>query len=317
MTHYDRFVGLDIGKYSIAVYADGMGAPFDISNDEVGIDRLTTLFREANLCKDKTLLVLEPTGGYEMAAWAGLVAQGYHVRRVDAKQVRHFAKAQGKLAKTDPIDAQSLRNYACAFSDRGSNLTDENHRQIKALVARRSALVETRKSIRCRMKQHHDAALMAMDHELESLISRQIGKVEDQIVNAITIDPKLEHKQEIVRSIPGIGPVMGWMLLAHMPELGTVGDKQIAALAGVAPFAHDSGRTSGKRFVQMGRRALRNVLYQAALVASHHNPDLKIFAQRLKAKGKPHKLVITAVARKLIILANTLIRQNRKWVRVV
>ena len=171
MTHYDRFVGLDIGKDSIAVHVDGIDAPFEVPNTEVGIERLVTIFTRAKCCKAKTLLVLEPTGGYEMAAWADLVAQGYLVRRVDAKQVRHFAKASGRLAKTDPIDARVLRDYACAFPDRGSQLTDEKHRQIKALVARRSALVETRKAIRCRMKQPHEAELITMDHELEALLS--------------------------------------------------------------------------------------------------------------------------------------------------
>ena len=313
MAQFERFVGLDIGKYSIAVCADGVDTPFEVSNDDVGFEHLLAALKQLGLKKADALLVLEPTGGYEIAVWAMLIEQGYQARRVDAKQVRHFAKARGLLAKTDPIDACLLRDYACTFPERGQDLTCENQRTIKALTCRRSALVEVRKGIRCRLKQTVEAELITMDRELEAVLTSQIKAVEQELSRRIAKDGEMENKFEKLRPIPGIGPVMGWMLLAHMPELGKAGDKQIAALAGVAPFAHDSGRSSGKRFVQLGRRALRNVLYQAALVATQHNPDLKIFADRLKKAGKPHKLVITAVARKLIILANTIVRQNRNW----
>ncbi len=224
-----------------------------------------------------------------------------------------YQHALGGANRTLSIDARLLRDYACTFPERGQELACENQRTIKALICRRSALVEVRKGVRCRLKQTVEAELITMDRELEAVLTSQIKAVEQKLSRRITKDGEMENKLEKLRSIPGIGPVMGWMLLAHMPELGKVGDKQISALAGVAPFAHDSGRSSGKRFVQLGRRALRNVLYQAALVATQHNPDLKIFADRLKKLGKPHKLIITAVARKLIILANTIIRQNRNW----
>lgn len=313
MTQFQYFVGLDIGKYTIAVCADGVDGRFEITNDVGGFECLLGALEKSGLAKADTLLVLEPTGGYETALWVALVDHAYNVRRVDAKQVRHFAKAHGLLAKTDPVDARLLRNYASTFPDRGQVLSHENHRYIKALVCRRSALVETRKGVRCRLKQAVEEKLVNFDRELETILSCQIEEIEQELSRAITKDQKLTAKVKLLRSIPGIGPVMSWMLLAHMPELGKANDKQIAALAGVAPFAHDSGRSHGKRFVQLGRRTLRNVLYQAALVATQHNPDLKIFAARLKKAGKPHKLIITAVARKLIVLANTIIRQNRSW----
>ena len=313
MTQFKQFVGLDIGKYTIAVCVDGLDSPFEISNDETGFDELIVILEQALLVKSQALLVLEPTGGYEMPLWVRLIERGYHARRVDAKQVRHFAKAHGLLAKTDPIDARLLRDYACTFPQRGQELACEKQRYIKALTCRRSTLVEARKGVRCRLKQTREAELITMDRELEAVLSAQITAVEQQLSTIIAKDQEMTAKFNNLGSIPGMGPVMGWMLLAHMPELGKAGDKQIAALAGVAPFAHDSGRKSGKRVVQLGRRALRNVLYQAAMVASHHNPDLKIFASRLKKAGKPHKVVITAVARKLIVLANTIIRQNRSW----
>lgn len=313
MARFDHFVGLDVGKYTVAVYADGIEASFEISNDASGHSKLIAILEQAGLKRSGTLMVLEPTGGYETPLWACLFESQYLVKRVDAKQVRHFAKAGGLLAKTDPIDARLLRNYACAFPDRGQELSAENQRCIKDFVARRSALVETRKGVRCRLKQSAQAKLINMDQELETMLNQQIEGIERKICELVDDDKQMANKNEMLQSIPGIGPVMGWMLLAHMPELGRARDKQIAALAGVAPFAHDSGRSNGKRFVQMGRRALRNVLYQAALVASRYNPDLKNFAERLKKAGKPHKLIITAVARKLIVLANTIVRQNRMW----
>jgi len=184
---------------------------------------------------------------------------------------------------------------------------------IKALVGRRSALVEARKGVRCRLKQSVEAKQITMDRDLEAVLTRQLKTIEQELSKLITKDQEMGNKVEKLRSIPGIGSVMSWMLLAHMPELGKSGNKQIAALAGAAPIAHNSGKSSGKRFVQLRRKTLRNVLYQAAMVATQHNPDMKNFTERLKKNGKPHKLVITAVARKLIVLANTIIRQNRTW----
>ena len=313
MAQFEHFVGLDVGKYSIAVCADGVDTPFEVSNDEAGFEYLMTALEQTGLIKAKALLVLEPTGGYETSLWIKLMESRYTVRRVDAKQVRHFAKAHGLLAKTDPLDARLLREYARTFPERGQQLACKNQRMIKALVGRRSALVEARKGVRCRLKQSVEAKLITMDRDLEAVLTRQLKTIEQELSKLIAKDQEMGNKVEKLRSIPGIGPVMSWMLLAHMPELGKARNKQIAALAGVAPFAHDSGKSSGKRFVQLGRKPLRNVLYQAAMVAKQHNPDMKKFAARLKKNGKPHKLVITAVTRKLIVLANTIIRQNRTW----
>ena len=152
-----------------------------------------------------------------------------------------------------------------------------------------------------------------MDDELKGLLDRQIAELESQIEKAITTDTSLSETAAILRSVPGIGPVASTMLISEMPELGQITGEQAAALTGLAPIAHDSGALRGKRAIGGGRRLLRHVMFQAALVASHHNPILKTFADRLRAAGKPHKVVITAVARKLVTIANALCKSRQKW----
>ncbi|SFM64692.1 transposase [Shimia aestuarii] len=201
--------------------------------------------------------------------------------------------------------------------DAGRNLPHEKIRLLRALTSKRGQLVETRKRLLAQIKAHGKLGsadmFEDMDAELKDLLDRQITELEVQIEEIIAADESLARTASILRSVPGIGPVASTMLIAEMPELGQISGEQAAALTGLAPIAHDSGAMRGRRAIGGGRRLLRHVLFQAALVASHHNQVLKRFADRLRTAGKPHKVVITAVARKLVTIVNALCKNRQKW----
>ena len=203
--------------------------------------------------------------------------------------------------------------------DAGRNLPLEKIRLLRALTSKRGQLVETRKRLLAQIKAHGKLGsaemFEAMDDQLKGLLDHQIAELEARIDKTISSDDELSRTADILRSVPGIGPVASTMLIAEMPELGQITGEQAAALTGLAPIAHDSGAMRGKRAIGGGRRLLRHVMFQAALVASHHNPTLKTFADRLRSAGKPHKVVITAVARKLVTIVNALCKSQQTWNR--
>jgi len=309
MAQSGGFVGLDVGKFEIYVFISKTGSSFSVPNTPSGHAKL-----QNQLGKPLgQIIAVEPTGGYEWAVWQVLDEAGFDVRQVSAAHVRAFARASGALAKTDPIDARLIAQYMAFRPHSGRRLPAENCRHLNALSTKRRQLVELRKRLKCQIQQHHDPELVALDNELLNLLSRQIKVLEDAVQTQINADLKMQRRAKILRSIPGIGPVLCAILIGEMPEMGTVGDKQIAALAGVAPINNDSGRTEGKRSIRGGRYNVRCLLYQAALVASKHNQHLKAFAKRLKEKGKPHKVILIAVARKLLVIANALVAKNQLW----
>lgn len=232
-------------------------------------------------------------------------------------QIKAFAASRGTRAKTDRIDAELIARFMAFRPDSGRVLPHEKLRLLRALTSKRGQLVETRKRLLAQIKAHGKlgSAEMfdAMDAELKGLLDHQIAELEVRIEQTMASDDDLAATAGILRSVPGIGPVASTMLIAEMPELGQLSGEQAAALAGLAPIAHDSGAMRGKRAIGGGRRQLRHVMFQAALVASHHNPILTTFADRLRAAGKPHKVVITAVARKLVTIANALCKSRLKW----
>ncbi len=193
----------------------------------------------------------------------------------------------------------------------------EKLRLLRALCTKRGQIVEMRKRLlaqtKARQKNGSGDPVIGMDSELKALFDKQIATLEGQIGDAIAADPCMARTAQILRSITGVGPVTSWMLVAEMPELGQITGEQTAALTGLAPIAHDSGAMRGKRAIGGGRRALRHVLFQAALVASHHNKYLKAFADRLREREKPHKVIIIAVARKLVTIANALCKSQKMW----
>lgn len=231
--------------------------------------------------------------------------------------MKAFAQSRGTRAKTDRIDAEPIARFFAFRPEAGRNLPAKKLRLLRALTSKRSQLVEMRKRLLAQIRAHQKLGTAAMfedvDTELKQRIDSLIKDLEDRITRTIASDERLSETAGVLRSIPGIGPVASTMLIAEMPEIGTITGEQAAALTGLAPVAHDSGTLRGKRAIAGGRRALRHVMFQAALVAAHHNPSLRSFADRLRKAGKPHKVIITAVARKLVTIANALCKSRQKW----
>jgi len=309
MTQKTHFVGLDVGKFEICVFRQDLGQPFTLPNTPKGHAALVE--RLGNPAGQ--IIALEPTGGCEWVVWEALEAAGFDVRQVSAAHVRSFARSLGNLAKTDPLDARMIARFMAFRPEAGRRLPMKILRELNGLTTKRRQLVSFKKTLSCQMKQRGSTAVDDLDQALLEMLQAQVSGLEVRIERLLHSDETLARRAEILRSVPGIGPVLTGALIGQMPELGGLGEKQVAALTGLAPMNNDSGKNTGKRRIRGGRTWLRHLLYQAALVASNHNEALARFAKRLKDKGKPHKLVLIAVARKLIIIANALLAKNVMW----
>lgn len=309
MTHITSFVGIDVGKFEFSVFCQSTKSSFSLANTQMGHTELIAKLGSP----DGQLIALEPTGGCEWALWEALQEAGFKVRQVSAAHVRAFARSLGNLAKTDPLDARMIARFIAFRPGAGRWLPLKILRDLNVLTTKRRQLVTIKKQLSCQIKQRGSQTLNDLDEAHMDLLKSQIGLLEHRIEQLLKSDDTLKQRTQILRSVPGIGPVLSAALIGQMPELGALGEKQVAALVGLAPINHDSGKYAGKRHIKGGRTWLRHLLYQAALVASNHNPALKPFAKRLKEKGKPHKLVLIAVARKLIIIANALLAKKMMW----
>lgn len=305
-------IGIDVSRDWLDIHCLPSGQRQRLPNTDDGHAQLVDL-----AASHKALVCFEATGGQEWRLWSALDAAAITTRQLPPAQIKAFAASRGTRAKTDRIDAELIARFMVFRPDAGRTLPHEKTRLIRALASKRGQLVETRKRLLAQIKAHEKLGSAGMfeviDAEFKGLLDRQIAGLEAQIEQAIASDEELATSADILRSVPGIGPVASTMLIAEMPELGQISGEQAAALTGLAPIAQDSGAMRGKRAIGGGRRLLRHVMFQAALVASHHNPVLKTFADRLRAAGKPHKLVITAVARKLITIVNALCKTRQKW----
>ncbi|MFK7876800.1 MAG: IS110 family transposase, partial [Paracoccaceae bacterium] len=301
----DSIIGIDVSRDWLDIHCLPGGQHERLPNTDAGHQRLAELAHSS-----KAVVCFEATGGQEWRLWAVLDATGVEARQLPPAQIKAFAASRGTRAKTDRIDAELIARFLAFRPDAGRTLPAQKLRFLRALTSKRGQLVETRKrllaQIKARQKQGLDEPFEEIDAALHLLLNEQIATLEQQIEHLIAVDETLAETAKILRSVPGIGPVASTMLIAEMPELGQISGEQAAALTGLAPIAHDSGALRGKRAIAGGRHMLRHVLFQAALVASHHNPVLKPFADRLRAAGKPHKVVITAVARKLVTIVNAL-----------
>lgn len=309
---HDRVIGIDVSRDWLDVHCLPDGHCCRVANAPEGHAAV------ADLARDRDALVcFESTGGQEWQLWARLEAEGVAARQVPPAQVKAFAQSRGTRAKTDRIDAELTAGFYAFRPEAGRSLPAEKLRLLRSLTSKRGQLVETRKRLLAQIKAHGKLGtadmFVIMDDELKALLDRQIAELEARIEQTIASDDELAATAGILRSVPGIGPVASTMLIAEMPELGQISGEQAAALIGLAPIANDSGAQRGKRAIGGGRRLLRHVMFQAALVASHHNPALRTFADRLRAAGKPHKVVVTAVARKLITIANALCKRRQAW----
>lgn len=259
----------------------------------------------------------EATGGQEWVLWTELSAAKIVAVQLPPAQIKAFALSRGTRAKTDRIDAELIARFMAFRPDVGRELPDENLCILRTLTTRRGQLVEMRKRLKAqigaRRKQDVSADVETIDDDLRGMLDAQISVIEQRIENVIADAEPLAARANLLRSIPGIGPVSAAMLIAEMPELGRMTAGQAAAMTGLAPVPHDSGAMRGRRTIVGGRRTLRHVLFQAALAAACHNLILKIAAKRLKERGKPHKLVIIAVARRLVTIANAIIKTGTQW----
>jgi transposase len=303
-----QYVGIDVSKTTLDV-AIGDEKPFQLSNSREGLDQLLSRLRSQAVA----LIVLEATGGLEALCAAALAAAGLPVAVINPRQARDFAKATGRLAKTDAIDATVLVAFGRAVRPEPRPLPDEATRELDALLDRRRQLVgmhtmeQNRFSgtVPSRVRRDLEAHLQWLD--------RHIAEVDRELEERIRSSPIWREKEDLLRSIKGIGPVVSRTLLAAVPELGRLDRRQIAALVGLAPMADDSGQHRGVRRIQGGRSSVRSVLYMAALTARRYNPALRAFAERLEAAGKRPKVILTAVARKLLVIANAILRSGRRW----
>ncbi|MFC6688133.1 IS110 family RNA-guided transposase [Jhaorihella thermophila] len=309
---YGQIIGIDVSRDWLDIHCLPDGHRLRVPNTDKGHACLAEL-----ACERAALVCFEATGGQEWRLWAALDKAGVETRQLPPAQIKAFAASRGTRAKTDRIDAELIARFMAFRPEAGRCLPHEKLRLLRALTSKRGQLVETRKRLLAQIKAHGKlgtADMFAhMDDNLKELLDQQITELEHRIENTIAADATLAENAAILRSIPGIGPVSSTRLIAEMPELGQITGEQAAALTGLAPIAHDSGTLRGKRAIGGGRRLLRHVMFQAALVAAHHNPVLKAFADRHRAAGKSHKVIITAVARKLVTIANALCKMRRKW----
>jgi transposase len=255
---------------------------------------------------------LEATGGYENAAVASLAAAGLPVVVVNPRQVRDFAKATGTLAKTDRVDAQILALFAERVRPVVRPIPSRQTRILDALLTRRRQLLEMITAERNRFAMSVDPIRKDIQKHIRWLKCR-VADVEKELDQTIESSPIWRIREDLLRSVPGVGPVLSRTLVADLPELGSLNRKQIAALVGVAPLSRDSGTKRGKRMVWGGRAPVRAVLYMGTLVAAKHNPVIQEFYARLLATGKPKKVALTACMRKLLVILNAMVRSNTRW----
>lgn len=302
------YVGIDVSKTHLDVAEVPLGGVWRTTNDEGGILELT----QRLVAHTPALVVLEATGGYELPLAASLGAAGLPVAVVNPRQVRDFAKAMGKLAKTDVLDAQVLAHFAQRVQPTPRPLPEAQVQEMAALLARRRQLLEMLTAEKNRLGK----ALSKVRPDLQEHIAwleRRLKALDNDLGRMLRESPVWREKEDLLRSVPGVGPVLTMTLLAELPELGTLTRHQIAALAGVAPFNRDSGQLRGRRTVWGGRAPVRAALYMAALVATRFNPVILAFYQRLLAAGKAKKVALTACMRKLLTILNAMLKHRTPW----
>lgn len=302
------YVGLDVSKAHIDVAVHPPTTQTRVTNDESGLTALVQHLRALG----PALIVLEATGGYETAGASALALAGFPVAIVNPRQVRDFAKAVGRLAKTDAIDADVLALFAARVRPEPRPLPDAAHQALTALVVRRRQLVEMLTAERNRLALAHGTVRRDLREHIRWL-ERRLRDTDHDLTTMIHDSPLWRAQDNLLRSVPGIGPVTAAVLLAELPELGQLSRRQLAALVGVAPLNRDSGRRHGPRTTWGGRATIRGPLYMATLVATRANPVLRPFYQRLRTAGKPHRVAIVAAMRKLLTILNAMVKAQQPW----
>jgi transposase len=305
-----RHVGIDVSKERLDVCSLPDGGTFSVANDRAGIDELLARLLEG---VRPELVVLEATGKYERPAAVAVAAAGIAVAVVNPRQARDFAKAAGRLAKTDRIDAQVLARFAGAVGPRPSVLPDEEARVLQDILLRRRQLLEMMVAEKNRLQMASEAVARRIAAHVRWL-EKELCRVDRELDEAVRESETWRANEELLRSVPGVGPVLARTLLAELPELGTLPRRRLCALVGVAPFNRDSGTFRGKRQVWGGRAPVRAALYMGALVATRHNPLIREFYERLLAAGKPKKVALVAACmRKLLSILNAVMSDRVPW----
>ena len=308
MNQFPLFVGIDVSKDCLDVAVRPTGEAWQVSHDSRGINDLVERLGELA----PQLVVLEATGGMEMALAGELAASKLAIAVVNPRHVRDFARAAGKLAKTDALDAQVLAHFAEAMRPASRPLPDDASQELRALMARRRQLVEMITAEKNRLRTAAPRIRPKVQEHIRWL-EESLVDLDRDMGDFMRSSPMWRDKDQLLRSTPGVGPVLSMTLLSDLPELGALNRGEIAALVGVAPFNRDSGALRGKRTVWGGRRQVRAALYMAALVATRYNPVLRDFYQRLCEAGKPKKVALTACMRKLLTILNVMVKHNSHW----
>ena len=302
-------VGIDVSKERLDIALWPTGEIWNCSQSSDDLEALAERIREIG----PVLVVLEATGGLEMPVAGELSAMDVPVAIVNPRQVRDFAKALGKLAKTDTIDAAVLARFAQAIRPQARPMPDAKAQELKALLARRRQIIVM---ITMEKNRLHAARVAKVSTSIQRTIAwlqKQLKTIDTDLERMIRSSASWRAKEDILRSVPGVGKILALTLITELPELGVLNRRQIAALAGVAPLNRDSGTFRGTRSIWGGRAAVRTALYMAALSAAHHNPPIRACYRRLVSKGKPKKVALTACMRKLLITLNAMIRDHRTW----
>jgi len=302
-------VGIDVSKAELVIAVAPSGERWTSATTPEAL--------VAFVARVKTLapsvVVMEATAGYDVPVAVACAAAGLPVAVVNPRQIRAFAQAIGRTAKTDPIDAEVIALCGERVRPEPRPLPDADTQALAALVARRRQLLEMLHAERQRLEQATATAVRRDLRQHVTWLKRRVADTDDELQKRIQKSPAWREKDDLLRSVPGIGPAVSRTLLAELPELGQLDRRTIAALVGVAPMNRDSGRFRGKRMIWGGRASVRQALYMAALVASRYNAPLRTFYQRLQAAGKPKKLALVAVMRKLLTILNAMVKHNTEW----
>lgn len=303
------YVGIDVSKDRLDVHVLPQGEAFCVERSGKGLALLVERLKSLA----PSLVAVEATGGFESTTAAAVAGAGLPLAVVNPAQVRHYAQALGKRAKTDPIDALVIARFAADVRPEPRKLPDETTQLLADLVARRRQIVEMLQAERQREKRVVVKRLKKSIERLIKALEKELAELDHDIDDAVRSSPVWREKEDLMVSVPGVGGATAHALIAELPELGTLDRKQIAALAGLAPYTRQSGKWKGKSMIGGGRKNVRTALFMAAMVAGRFNPVLKAFRDRLVAAGKPKMVALIAVARKLLTILNAILRDKTPW----
>ena len=302
------FVGIDVSKEWLDVAVRPTGIAWRAAQDEAGIEELVQQLSDLH----PQLVVLEATGGYQTLLVTALGSAAIPVAVVNPRQVRDFARSQGKLAKTDRLDAATIAQFGEVSNIVAQPLVPADARELEALVARRRQLVQMKVAEQLRRQRAMPVVRQRIDRVL-AVLQSELEDIDKDLAARLRASPLWREREDLLRSVPGVGPALTISLLAGLPELGSLTRKQVAALVGVAPLSRDSGKFRGQRTCWGGRANVRTALYMPTLVAVRHNPVLRAFYESLLSVGKPKKVALTACMRKLLTILNAMLKHQSPW----